>query len=136
MQPGDIFQSYHFKFNNGETSNKLIILITDPNQSTVYYFVLTTTQNNRGLRRNTPGCYANELGGYYFFQKGTDWFRDDTWILFEVYKKKAEDILIESLSKNNLIDKGTMKKDNFRALIKCMKKSQDIERSVKALLPY
>lgn len=132
MGPGDIFYSPAFEFFDGEHSAKLIILLNNPNDSNTYYFVLITTTQWRRIK--SSGCYPNELGGYYFFTKNVDWFIEDTWVLFEIYEKKTVDILSESF-KDNLEYKATMKKNNLKALIRCIKSCRDVTRRVKALLP-
>jgi hypothetical protein len=130
MQPGDIFYSPFFKFYDGNTSNKLFILLNNIKNANAGYFVLTTSQRS-AYRKNKPGCYSEE--GYYFFQKNIDWFDFETWILFRIYERTIAEILGESFRKN-FVHKATIKKNNLKALIKCIKQSPDVMRRHKALL--
>jgi len=131
MPAGDIFYSPYFKFDDGDHDKKLLILLNDTSLANAGYFALVTSQLSE-YRLNVYGCHSD--GGYYFLQKHCDWFILDTWVLFKIYEFTHTE-MAEELSKGNLIYKASLRMDNFRALIKCIKQCPDVMRRRKALLP-
>jgi hypothetical protein len=127
MKPGDIFYSPEFEFQDGSNKDKLLILLNKPEDCHACYFALATSRKK--IRKDIPGCHSNHLNGYHFFLKTDDWFADDTWIIFKpIYEKPHSEV------QDKYIYKGTLKENNFKALVKCIKACNDVIRRIKVLI--
>jgi len=77
---GAIYFKPAFKFDNGETSDKLIVLLNSPSKNDDYLFVPTTSKKK--IRSNSPGCVKHYGAGEFFIPIGTSsFFNSDTWII-------------------------------------------------------
>jgi hypothetical protein len=113
--------SPRFEFKDGGQSPKLFVVLNDPTQ-TDPGLVLRTTSKDKG-RRLGPGCFSKE--GYYVVPAGHDWFRDTTWVLLEVYEYDFKRELTEHF-KGNLETKSSLREETLRAIINCLKRTEDI----------
>jgi hypothetical protein len=108
-QRGQIYHNPNFKFHDGETGNKLLILLNTPTKDDEYLFVKTTARESK--RTKQPGCIKHPLyeQGEYFLQKGeTSFFKEPTWIILsEIYPIHKEAIVNSSdwhkLKKNAIL---------------------------------
>ena len=105
---GTIYFHPKFKFKNGYTNEKLILLLNTPSKNEPYVFVKTTSQQkNKPLR---PGCLKAQR--LYFIPAGTSFFQTNTWVqLYEIYEMKASDldnnpdVRIKGNLNSNVVDK-------------------------------
>ena len=122
MKRGEVIFSRKFKFSDGGESKKFLIVLNEGSAERPHLVLLTTSQQwNRKL---LPGCYAKE--NYFVIKEKGDWFDKTTWVLFDPiieYSFKKE---LEEHFKNNLETKTILKEDTIRAIINCLKQSEDI----------
>lgn len=86
---GAIYYHPSFKFTNGETGKKLIILLNTPAKKEPYIFVKTTSQQKD--KPLSPGCIKKR--SLYFIPAGKSFFQENTWIeLYERYVMMPEDV--------------------------------------------
>jgi hypothetical protein len=112
MKRGDVVFSPHFKFANGGTSDKLLIVLNEATSTTPHLILLATSkQRNKKL---DPGCHAKD--GYFVIPPKTDWFQVRTWIMFNrVYEFDFVRELNEHF-KGNLLIKTTLKENTIKAM--------------------
>jgi len=84
---GTIFFVENFQFYDGETSDKLLILLNTPTGREPCFCVRTTSQKkDKPLR---PGCIQKR--SLFFIPKGTHFFKDNTWVqLYDQYPLQPE----------------------------------------------
>lgn len=122
MKRGEIIFSKNFKFPNGSTAEKFLIVLNKASIDHPHLLLLTTSQQWK--RKIEPGCYAKE--NYFVIKEKHDWFDKATWVLFDrivEYSFKKE---IEEHFKYNLETKAFLKDNTIRAIISCLKQSDDI----------
>lgn len=132
MKAREIYLSNKFVFEDGEQARKLLIVLNNPrSEEEPYLIVLTTSQQKK--RERVQGCFYKE--GYYFLPVGKDWFREDTWIKFNIiYPWSYVDVLKESMSKRNLTFCSELDENNFKQILKCIIKSPDITIKYRKIL--
>jgi hypothetical protein len=85
---GTVFHHKTFEFKNGETGNKLLILLNSQEGNDPLLLAKTTSQEKN--KPKTPGCIKKR--SLFFMPKGTKPFLLDTWVqLYEIYPFSPED---------------------------------------------
>ena len=56
---------------------------------------------------------------------GQDWFREITWVILEVYEYDFKKELAEHFQ-GNLTTKGSLREETVRAIINCLKRTEDV----------
>lgn len=122
MKRGEVVFSPRFKFPDGGTSEKLLVVLNEATAKTPHLLLLATSQQGRKI--TNAGCHSK--AGYYIIHPKTDWFEKITWIMFDrIYQFDFARELTEHF-KDNLITKTTLTDNTIRAIIECLKKSDDI----------
>jgi predicted transcriptional regulator of viral defense system len=81
MIAGDVIYFVNFRFQDGTTRDKLLIILNTPKDNEPYLVCLTTSQQKK-WRSKQPGCHSDK--NYYFVDGKQDNFKKDTWIDFSV----------------------------------------------------
>lgn len=82
----------------------------------------TTKKHHKGFH---PGCRAKE--GYYFIPGvAKEFFPEDTWLLLAELKVANAAMLIEGGMKGTIKVAGQIRDELVRAIINCLKKTQDV----------
>lgn len=71
-----------FKFSDGTTGKKLLVLLNNPTSGDPYLVVKTTSQKHS--KPDTPGCIENYHQAY-FILANSNFFQKDTWIQLDDY---------------------------------------------------
>lgn len=124
MQKGEIYSHKNFKFKNGGTSEKLLVLLYIPKKkSRPYLFCLTTSQSKR--KSFKEGCQPDR--SLFFLPKNKEFFEKNTWLqLNEIYPMDAPSVLQDSMA--NYMRREAMLKDlTIRQIMNCIKKLIDVE---------
>ena len=79
---GSIFVAEKFKFSDGTTGKKLLVLLNNPTSGDPYLVVKTTSQKHS--KPDTPGCIENYHQAY-FILANSNFFQKDTWIQLDDY---------------------------------------------------
>lgn len=130
MKRGEVIFSPQFKFADGGTSKKLLVVLNEATGSTPYLILLATSQQYG--KRIDQGCHSKQ--GYYTISPKTDWFKVPTWIMFDrIYEYTLGRELKEHFE-SNLVTQATLKENTINAIINCLKLSEDITPNQLALL--
>ena len=122
MKRGEVILSKNYKFSDGAVSKKFLIVLNEGFADSPHLLLLTTSQQWK--RSGAPGCYSKD--NYFVIQEKIDWFDKTTWVLFDPiveYNFKKE---LEEYFKQNLEAKALLKETTIRAIINCLKQSDDI----------
>jgi len=117
---GAIYHHPSLEFPNGETGNKLIILLNTPSKKEPYIFVKTTSQQKD--KPLSPGCIKSS--SLYFIPAGIDFFSENTWVqLYERYVMMPDDV------DNNKDMKviGSIDSKTVDKIINCLFDTQDYD---------
>lgn len=124
MKPGTILHDIKFRFSDGETGNKLLVLLT-PLVDSYYYIAAKTTSKEKYKNRNT-GCQHADKHPNFFIPTKTSPFKMDTWIsLNEFYEIKSTD-LIQRHFAGEVKTIGNLENVLTTKLLNCVLKSEDI----------
>ena len=131
MDKGTIIFYKKFRFSDGESGEKLLIILNTFKDLSIPYLCCKTTSKQKYNLIN-PGCYSDR--NIYILTENQDFFRLKTWIQFEeIYELKAQDLL-DAHYKGLVEVKGQLKENTINSIIKCIKKSQDITNYQLSLL--
>jgi len=123
MKKGDILYHTEFKFPDGTTSDKLLVILNTPDPIKEPFLVCTTTSQSRN-KPKTPGCHSKE--SLFFIKANHDFFNKDTWLqfyqLYELDFKKLLKTKFDGLVKIS----GSLKEQTINEVINCIRKSDDV----------
>jgi len=131
MKAGDVFYFIKFKFDDGSTQNKLLIILNTPQNDEPYLVCLTTSQHKK-WRKKELGCHAE--ANYYFVDANQDNFDADTWIVFEKVYTLDVARLLNSCFKDGSYTLFELDSTLWKALKNCIAKSKDIEQDYLELI--
>lgn len=118
---GKIYSYKNFTFRDGGTSNKLLILVSEPKGSDDWVFVKTTSKVKA---RDQEGCHP--CHGLFVVNAKGDFFQQKTWIQFqELYPLNHAKILKAKFG-GDLKELGQLREQTVRAIVNCIKKSDDL----------
>lgn len=96
MTPGTILCDDEFKFSDGSTGKKLLIVLNDGESGS--YIVIKTTSNSN-YKGTEYGCQSDDRYPNFFCPKGSCCLKGQTWIqLDQFFEFKAHELLARSFS--------------------------------------
>jgi hypothetical protein len=124
MEAGDILFHSSFKFNDGTTGRKLLIVLNTPDfKKNEPYLVIKTTSQLKG-KQMVPGCIAAWRIFYIPPAEGV-FFKDPTLLqLDDIYEMDATTVLKNGLQKN-LELMGKLSTQIFGQLRNCIKQIKE-----------
>lgn len=131
MKAGDVFYFFNFKFEDGTTADKILIILSTPQNDEPYLVCLTTSQHKK-WRTKQLGCHEDK--NYYFVDANQTNFNKDTWIIFEKIYELDVTRLLNSCFKDGSYSLFELDKSLWKALKNCIVKSKDIEQDYLELI--
>lgn len=130
MTPGSIVFWEGFTLHDGCHADKLLIVLND-GKSKPYLVLKTTSKQHR--KPGTEGCHHAK--GCYFIPENRDWFKKDTWVLFnEPYELNRDDFLRACLKERTAKKEGELKPILLQSIKNCFIKSDDCSEHYASLL--
>lgn len=131
MEKGEIFLHRDFKFANGGSKQKFLVLLYAPaRKDQPYLFCLTTSQEKK--KSFKEGCQPNR--SLFFIPKNKEYFNENTWLqLFSIYPIEAHSVVQDSLL-GYMERKDKLQELTIRQLMNCIKKSKDVEENYQKLI--
>jgi len=124
MNKGTILFHRDFQFHNGQSGEKLIIVLNTPKDNEPYLCCKTTSKQKFGIERE--GCHSQK--NIYVINPNFDWFKMKTWVQFhELYEFERAKFL-QAHFKNSLDVKGELKANTIGAIRNCIKRSDDVSK--------
>lgn len=122
MHPKQVLFIEGFKFYDGETGNKLLVILHSNNEETLFIFCKTTTSNKYP---QDPGCHPIQN----VFCTEVLPFHRKTWIQFgrDALFCKSDQNFKRKIQDGKLRIIGEMEDYEFLNLLKCIILSEDIE---------
>ncbi len=130
LQRGAILYHTNFKFKNGETGKKLLVLLNNPKGYEPYLFVKTTSQPKN--KPEQEGCNIRE--GLFYIRANTNFFKEDTWIqLYEIYEFDAVSVIKDGIDKYLTVI-NQLSEQSFNEIRNCIKALSDVSAYHKKLI--
>lgn len=123
MNKGDILYHREFRFYNGDTSNKLLVILNTPPKIEIPYLVSKTTSNPE-RKPQDPGCHLPE--SLFLIKANHDFFAKDTWLQFyDLYELNSKDLLKDKF--DGLVEVcGCLREQTINEVTNCINRSEDV----------
>jgi len=124
MNCGTVLYDKHFQFPDGQTIDKLLIVLCEFGTD---HLVLTTTgqQHSKG---DTPGCQSGDKFPSYFLPLGSYGFTKDTWVELHDVRELNAAITEQKMSDGTIIvHRGVLPIDLMKSIIDCALQSRFID---------
>lgn len=120
---GAIYHHVKFRFHDGATGEKLLILLNTPSKSEPFIFVKTTSQQKN--KPVLPGCIHKR--NVFYIPQGGSFFKNNTWVqLYDIYPLTPDEI-----KKPEMIYKDQLSEDLIDEIVNCLFKCQEDDLSPK-----
>lgn len=122
MTPGSVILHEKFQFNDGDSANKWLVVLSAVKNGQILLVKTTSQQRRRPLK---DGCHPNPRESVFVFNANLGGFKKTTWVILEP-------IVIEMSTLLKRIDEGIIKKlfvlnpIDARAIINCLKKCDEV----------
>ncbi|HBE40305.1 MAG TPA: hypothetical protein DDW27_03730 [Bacteroidales bacterium] len=122
MNKGAILFHRDFQFHNGQSGEKLIIVLNTPKDKEPYLCCKTTSKQKFNIDKE--GCHSPK--NVYVINSTIDWFKVKTWVQFhELYEFEPQKFL-QAHFKGVLEIKGELKESTVNAIRNCIRRSEDV----------
>lgn len=130
IQSGCILHWEGFKFEDGAEADKFLVIVGAQEKGNYLAILATSRQHKKG---NNPG--GNPVGGYYHIPGGgKDWFKVDTWLMFDRVIELSPGALLKEVLGGKLTVRGNLRPDIANAICNTMRRCDDVSDYHKALL--
>jgi len=124
MDKGTILYHSAFRFKDGETGRKLLIILNTPQNDVPYLCCKTTSQPKWGLERE--GCYNNK--NIYVLNPIQNCFSLKTRVQFHELYEFDSRAFLQAHFNGDLEIVGNLPSQIINAIVNCIKKSEDISK--------
>lgn len=118
MNCGTVIYDENFQFTNGQTIDKLLIVLCEFGTD---HLVLTVTSQSE-KRKAIPGCQITSKPPTFFLPKGSCWFSKDTWVELHVVNELPS-YKIDGVKKYE----SALSNDLMKAILDCLLQSDFVE---------
>jgi hypothetical protein len=123
MDPGTLFIFENFVFHDGESANKIIVVLGSSKATTLV--VKTTSKGNRYL--NDHGCQSHHrFQNFHLALRSCPVLSKPTWIVLNEFYELKHTILIQKSFSNELKRIGVLSDSLTLDLLNCVLQSDDI----------
>jgi hypothetical protein len=131
IAPGCILHWDGFKLSDGSEGHKFFVVVGA--QSDKDFLAIIATSKKKHGRTTTPG--GNAQGGWYHVPGGEkDFFKVDTWLLFEEPIQLSAKELLSLKFKGEIRIVGSLRPDIANAICNCMNSCNDVSEIHKTML--
>lgn len=122
MNPGSVLFYRNFTFDDGIQSDKLLITLSPIVRDRILAVKTTSKQKRRPLK---DGCHPSGYESVFTFNANLAGFKTTTWIILTPYILNISDLLQKRAS-GDVSVKFELRMTDLRAVINCLKKSDDV----------
>ena len=122
MKPGTLFFHQNFKFHDGDSANKIIVVLGDLRGITLV--VKTTSQGKRYL--NDHGCQVNHRFPNFHLIKNCCFLEKSTWVVLDEFYELRHSELLQKHFSGQINRMGMLSEELTIDLLKCAIQSEDI----------
>lgn len=131
MTPGTIIFHKDFKFTDGQSKDKYLVILGNLNSG----IILVAKTTSKGHRyRLDYGCQSGSRYPAFYFPQRSCCFPICTWICLDEFYELNERSLILSLTRGDVYKFGLLENSTTRDLQFCAKNSDDISPHQEALI--
>lgn len=131
MTPGTIIFHKDFKFTDGQSKDKYLVILGNLNSG----IILVAKTTSKGHRyRLDYGCQSGSRYPAFYFPQRSCCFPTCTWICLDEFYELNERSLISSLTRGDVYKFGLLENSTTRDLQFCAKNSDDISPHQEALI--
>ncbi len=125
MTPGTILFDKDFKFSDGETAGKLLVVLNDGSDST--YYVIAKLTSQRHDNGTTPGCQPKDRFQNFYLPQGVSVLSKNSWVMLDEFYETDPNKLFQLKLKGQLQVIGVLDETTTKALLVCAIESINIE---------
>lgn len=126
MNPGTLFFYENFKFHDGATADKIIVVLGSAGATTL--IVKTTSKGRRYL--NDHGCQSeHRFPNFHLVHNSCVFLSKPTWIVLDEFYELKHTILIQKSFHNEVRRIGVLETSIIADLLKCAIQSDDISNA-------
>jgi hypothetical protein len=130
MRPGTVLFFKDFRFKDGSSKDKLVIILNNPQGDDPFLLCPTTSQQY--TRKRVLGCYSSD--NYFFIDSNQDNFKKDTWVVFHnIYSYSAAAILSSSFA-GQISQLFEIEPSLWSVIKNCILRSVDIDQDYLELI--
>lgn len=130
ISPGCILHWEGYTFEDGSEKDKYFVIVGCKEKSNLLAIITTSQQ---WKRQRVPGASID--GGWYFIEGGgKDWFKKDTWLLFDTAVEISSAEFLKLAWGKTITLKGNLRPDIANAIMNAMSKCDDVSELHKGLL--
>ncbi len=123
MKKGTVYFHQNYLFPDGETSDKLFIILNTPREDEFFITCKTTSQQKD--RSENEGCH--HVDNFYVLRENYDFFSQKTWVQFHVYYPVSQIRLFDLQKRGIIAKKAELRDQTIKAIINCIGKTEDIQ---------
>lgn len=122
MIPGSVLFHQNFTFSDGESADKLLVVLSHPKNGQILVVITTSQQRRRPLK---DGCYPSIRESLFVFNANLGGFKKTTWVILDP-------IILEVSLLSTRMSTGVVKKlfslnqIDARAIINCLKRCDEV----------
>ena len=123
MNPGSIVEDLEFKFHDGATGKKILVILND---GTCGFYIVVKTTSQTDLRSTSPGCNLKDPYPNFFVPRKYKIFRKQTWICLNEFYEFTATVLVQRKFDGKVTYMGDLGEPVTKALIGCAAEADDI----------
>ncbi|MEK6410382.1 MAG: hypothetical protein AABN34_25960 [Acidobacteriota bacterium] len=131
MNCGTVLYDKHYQFPNGETIDKLVIVVSE--FGTDHLVLITTSQPKS--KKKEKGCQSKDTPPSYFIPQRTSWFDKDTWIELHYIGELPDAICHQKLRDGTIVEyQNVLAPSLVREILDCALDSDFIDEFYREFL--
>lgn len=130
MTPGTIICDSEYRFDDGTTKRKLLVILNDGSSGS--YLVLKTTSKDK-FKHRKYGCQLKDYHPNFYLPKGSCCLNGESWLLLTVHEFDLNHFLQRAISRRMEVI-GNLTMDIHKELLGCLINSDDIEMKYEEVL--
>jgi hypothetical protein len=130
IELGVILHWKGFKFADGTERNKYFVVVGAQAGQNFLAVITTSVPKDKSFQ---AGGHPED-GYYHIPGGGRDWFKKDTWLLFEEALELSAAALVKERIAGNITVEGHLRYDIANAICNCMRRCDDVSEHHKSLL--
>jgi hypothetical protein len=122
MIPGSVLFHRNFKFSDGESADKLLVVLSPAKNGQILAVKTTSQQKRRPLK---DGCHPDTRESVFVFNANPDKFKETTWIILDPIVLEVS--VLEKRIVEGIVSKlFDLNPTNAKAISNCLKRCDEV----------